>query len=55
MVARVAATSKCREKTKEPVLAEEPEEVPLSYVPLYPPLPPVPNSVPSPLILDGDA
>jgi hypothetical protein len=32
MVARVAATSKHREKTKEPILAEEPEEIPLPYV-----------------------
>jgi hypothetical protein len=47
MVARVAAASKCREKSKEPVLAEEPEEV------LYPPLPPVTSSAPLPLIQDG--
>jgi hypothetical protein len=26
MVARVATTSKCREKTKEPMLAEEPKK-----------------------------
>jgi hypothetical protein len=39
MVARMAATSKCREKSKEPLLAEEPEEMPLPHVPLYPPLP----------------
>jgi hypothetical protein len=31
MVARVAATSKCGEKTKEPVLAEEPEEMPMCH------------------------
>jgi hypothetical protein len=29
MIARVATTPKCREKTKEPILAEEPEEKPL--------------------------
>jgi hypothetical protein len=46
--ARVATTSKCREKAKEPILAEEPEETPLLYVPLYPPLPPVPSSAPPP-------
>jgi hypothetical protein len=43
MVARVATTSKYREKTKEPILAEELEEIPLPYVPLYPFLPPVPH------------
>jgi hypothetical protein len=32
MVARVAATSKCTEKTKVPILVEEPEEIPLPYV-----------------------
>jgi hypothetical protein len=54
MVPRVAATSKCREKTKEPILAKEPEEVPPPYVPLYPPLPPVPSSTPPPPTLDGE-
>jgi hypothetical protein len=53
IVARVAAASKCKEKAKEPILVEEPEEVPPPYVPLYPPLPPVPSSAPSPLILEG--
>jgi hypothetical protein len=46
MMARVAADSKHREKAKELVLAEEPEEVPPTYVPLYLPLPPVPGSAP---------
>jgi hypothetical protein len=46
MVARVATTSKCREKTKESVLAEELVEVSPPYVPFYPPLPPVPRSAP---------
>jgi hypothetical protein len=55
MVARVAATSKCREKTKEPTLAEEPKEILLPYVPLCPPLPPVPSSALPPLTLDGEA
>jgi hypothetical protein len=32
MVARVATTSKCREKTKESILAKEPEEIPPPYV-----------------------
>jgi hypothetical protein len=54
MVARVAATSKCREKTKEPILAEKPEEMPPPYVPLYPPLPPAPSSAPSPSISYGE-
>jgi hypothetical protein len=52
MVARVAAASKCREKAKEPILAEEPEDIPPPYVPLYPPLSPVPSSTPPPLTLD---
>jgi hypothetical protein len=34
MVDRVDTTAKCREKAKEPVLAEETEEVPAPYVPL---------------------
>jgi hypothetical protein len=55
MVARVTATSKCREKVKEPILAEEPEEVPPPYVPLYPPLPPAPSSAPLPPTFDGEA
>jgi hypothetical protein len=55
MVARVAATSKCREKTKEPILAEEPEEVLPPYVPLHPPLPPTPSAAPLPPTLDGEA
>jgi hypothetical protein len=55
MVVRVAATSKCMEKTKEPVLAEEPEETPLPYVLLYPPLPLAPNSIPLPLMSVGEA
>jgi hypothetical protein len=33
MVARVATASKCREKPKELILAEEPEGVPPPYVP----------------------
>jgi hypothetical protein len=55
MAARVDTTSKCREKTKEPVLAKEPKEVPPPYVLLYPPLPPVPSSAPPPPALDGEA
>jgi hypothetical protein len=55
MVARVAETSKCREKTKEPILAEEPEEITPPYVPLYPPLPPAPSSTLSPSTPDGVA
>jgi hypothetical protein len=54
MVAKVATTPKCRERTKEPVLAEEPKEVPLPCVPLYPPLPPAPSSTPSPSTSDGE-
>jgi hypothetical protein len=54
MVARVATASRCREKAKEPKLAEEPEEVPPPYAPLSPPLPPVPSSAPPPLTLDGE-
>jgi hypothetical protein len=54
MVARVAATSKCREKTKEPVVAEEPEEIPPPYVPLYPPLPLALSFVCSPSTSDGE-
>jgi hypothetical protein len=49
LVARVVATSKCREKTKGPVLAGEPN------VPFYPPLPPAPSSTPQPLTLDEEA
>jgi hypothetical protein len=55
MVVRVAASSKCREKTKEAILAEEPEEVPPPYVTLYPPLPPVPRSAPLPSTWDEEA
>jgi hypothetical protein len=55
MVARVAATSKCREKTKKPMLGGEPEETPPLYVPLYPPLPLEHSSSPSPSTSDGDA
>jgi hypothetical protein len=55
MVARVAITSKCREKTKELVLVEEPKETLSPYVPLYPPLPPAPSSTPLPLTSDGEA
>jgi hypothetical protein len=54
MVARVVATSKSREKTKEPLLAEEPEEIPPPYVPLYPLLLLVPSSAPLLLTLDGE-
>jgi hypothetical protein len=54
MVARVTATSRCREKQKEPILAWESGEIPLLYVPLYPPLPLAPSSAPSPLTLDGE-
>jgi hypothetical protein len=43
------------ERTKEPVVAEQPEEVTPPYVPLYPPLPPAPNFVPSSLTSDGKA
>jgi hypothetical protein len=52
MVAKVAATFKCREKAKEPILGEEPEEVTPPYVPHYPPLSPVPCSTPLPLTLE---
>jgi hypothetical protein len=55
MVANVAATSKYREKTNEPILAEEPEEVPLPYMPLYPPLPPEASSTSLPPASDGEA
>jgi hypothetical protein len=51
----VAATSKCREKTKVPILTKEPEEIPPSYVPLYLPLSLAPSSTPSPLTSDGEA
>jgi hypothetical protein len=54
MAARVAAASKCREKTKEPILAEEPQEVPPPHVPLYPPLPPALRPTPPPPTLDGE-
>jgi hypothetical protein len=40
MVTRVATTSKCREKAKEPILAKEPEKTPPPYMILYSPLPP---------------
>jgi hypothetical protein len=55
MVAKVAATSKCKEKTKEPILAKEPKETPLPYVPLYPPLTSAPSSTTWPSTLDGEA
>jgi hypothetical protein len=54
MVARVAAASMCREKTKEPILAKEPKKTPPPYVPLYPPLPPAPSSTPPLPTLDGE-
>jgi hypothetical protein len=54
MVARASTASKCREKVKEPILAEESEDIPPSYVPLYLPLPPVPSSALLPLTLDGE-
>jgi hypothetical protein len=47
MVAWVAATSKCTEKTKEPILAKG------TLVPLFPPLPPAPSSTSSLAALDG--
>jgi hypothetical protein len=43
MVARMAATSTCRENCKKPmkpILTEDPKENLLFYVPLFPPLPP---------------
>jgi hypothetical protein len=52
MVARVATTSKCKEKTKKSMLAKE---IPLPFVPLYPPLPPAPRSAPLPLTTDEEA
>jgi hypothetical protein len=55
VVARVITTSKCKEKAKEPILAREPKKTPSPYVPLYPPLPPVPSSTPWPLTSDGEA
>jgi hypothetical protein len=55
MIARVAATSKCKEKPKEAVLAKEPKETPPPYVPLHPPLPPTSSSVLLPLTTDGEA
>jgi hypothetical protein len=54
MVARVATTSKYREKTEKPILAGEPEEIPPPYVPIYPLLPPGPSSAPPPLTLGGE-
>jgi hypothetical protein len=39
---------------KEPILAKEPEEIPPSYVPIYPPLPPAPSSTPPLPTLDGE-
>jgi hypothetical protein len=36
-------------------MAEEPKEIPLSYVPLYLPLPSVPSCATPPLMLDGEA
>jgi hypothetical protein len=55
MIARMAATSKCREKTKERILPGEPVEVPLPYVSLYPLLPRAPSSIPPTPTLDGEA
>jgi hypothetical protein len=55
MVARVAATFKCSEKTKEPIVAGEPKEIPPPHVPLYTSLPSAPSSTPLPLALDGEA
>jgi hypothetical protein len=55
MVARVGTTSMRKEKAKDPILAEEPKEMPSSYVPLYPPLPSAHSSAPSPLTSDGEA
>jgi hypothetical protein len=55
MVVRVATTSKCKEKSKETVLAKEPEETPLTNVPLYLPLPLAPSSILLSSTSDGDA
>jgi hypothetical protein len=55
IVIRVAAISKCWEKTEETVLAKEPEETPPPYVPFYPPLPPSSSSTPLPPTLYGEA
>jgi hypothetical protein len=55
MLALVATNSKCRERTQELVLAEEPEEITPPYVPLFPLMPPVPSSASSPQMLDGEA
>jgi hypothetical protein len=55
MVARVTATSKCRQKTKEPVLADVSEEIPPPYVPFYPPRPQAHSSAPPPPTLDEEA
>jgi hypothetical protein len=52
LIARVATTYKSSEKTKEPILVED---IPPLYVPLYPPLPPVPRSTPLPPTLDREA
>jgi hypothetical protein len=54
MVAKVAATSMCREKTKEPILAREPEEAPPPYVLLFPPSPSASSSAPPLPTLDGE-
>jgi hypothetical protein len=55
MVARVAATSKCRDKSKEPILPKKPEKTLSPYVPLYSPLAPATSSTSSPLTLDWEA
>jgi hypothetical protein len=55
MVARVAKTSKCREKTKETILIREPKETLPPYVPFYLPLPLAPSSASSPSTSDGEA
>jgi hypothetical protein len=52
MGAKAAATSKCREKIKEPILAKEPKEIPPPHMPLYLSLPLTPSSAPPPLTLD---
>jgi hypothetical protein len=55
MVVMLATTSKCSEKAKEPILAEEPEDTPPPYVLLYLPMPPAPSSTPLSLTSDGKA
>jgi hypothetical protein len=54
-VARVATTSKCREKTKDLILVKELKEKPPPYVLLYPPLPLAARSAPLPLTLDEES